>query len=81
MSDPPGRDQGNVMDGLIAYFEKRQKQCREQLGLADTQGFTLRQSVPGIPEADITEQYRIGLRTAIDDYQRAIDYLHDTGAQ
>jgi len=44
------------MDGLIAYFEKRQKQCREQLGLADTQGFTLRQSVPGIPEADITDQ-------------------------
>jgi hypothetical protein len=69
------------MDGLIAYFEKRQKHCREQLGLADTPGFRLRQSVPGFPEADISEQYRIDLRSAIDDYQRAIDYLHDTGAQ
>ena len=69
------------MDGLIAYFEKRKKQCREQLQFADTAGFSLRQSAPGFPEADITEQYRMGLRTAIDDYQRAIDYLHDTGAQ
>lgn len=69
------------MDGLITYFEKRQKQCREQLLLADTPGFHLRQSAPGFPEADITEQYRIGLRATIEDYQRAIDYLHDTGAQ
>jgi hypothetical protein len=54
---------------------------RAQLGLADTPGFNLHQSIPGFSEAHITEQYRTSLRTVIDDYQRAIDYLHDTGAQ
>jgi hypothetical protein len=81
MSDRSGRDQENTMDGLIAYFEKRQKRCQEQLVLAETPGFSLRQSVPGFPDADVTEQYRTSLRIAIDDYQRAIHYLHETGAQ
>jgi hypothetical protein len=69
------------MDGLLAYFEQRKKRCREQLVLADSPGFSLRQVVPGFPDADVTEQYRTSLRIAIDDYERAIEYMHETGAQ
>jgi hypothetical protein len=69
------------MAGLIPYFEQREKQFRDLLTLADTPGFTLHQKIPGHPDTDLTEGYRDTLRSAIEDCERALDYLHDTGAQ
>jgi hypothetical protein len=68
------------MDGLIAYFESDKTMSRTARACGHA-GVYAAPIGPGLPEADITEQYRIGLRTAIDDHQRAIDNLHDTGAQ
>lgn len=66
------------MDGLIAYLERRKKRCQEQLALADTPGFLLRQSIPGFPDTDVTEQYRASLRIAITDYQHMIRHSCET---
>jgi len=75
-----GRAEVNVQGrlALIEYYERRVKEEQDQLDYMtiNSTWFRIRQTAADGSEIDITERERDGIRRAIADYRRAIEYLN-----
>lgn len=58
-------------------FVRRKQWCEGQLRLAETDQFRLLRRTHGGGQIDLTETHKKDMRDALDQYQRAIDYLEE----
>jgi hypothetical protein len=68
---------------LIEYFERRMQEEQDQLDYItiNSTWFRIRQVTQCGGEVDITEREKDGVRRAIEDYRKAIEYLKARDAE
>jgi hypothetical protein len=68
---------------LIEYFERRLQEEQDQLDYMtiNSTWFRIRQVTQSGGEVDITDREKDGVRRAVEDYRKAIEYLKSKDAE